>query len=764
MINKNTHKAFRLLPIAAALLAAFGDVHAQENGEVKELITPDSSISAGVGVVNNTPDAKRFGQYTGMNQGGAYGLLDFDLVTRNDTTGTWTKLLGRNLDLDTREITLSQQKQGDWKYKFDYNEIVRNDPYTIHTGMTGIGTANLTVNLIALPAMPAAWATANALAPSNGVAGSDVNLKIKRTAFGISGEKWLTPELLFEAGFKNEDKKGARMFGRVGINSGDMGLNPTQGTGGAGATGNWAMLLTPEPINSTTSQFEAKMNFSRDKLSLSGGYFGSFYTNHFGSLSPTVPDILNRGQLWNGGPAGSSTIAQLASAPVALPPDNQAHQLYLTGNWAYSSTTHANFKLAYTHATQNESFAAQGLTPAATAPASLGGVVDTTLVQTGLSMRPAKDLSINASLRYEDRADRTPVSVYNTSTASVGLNNTTNWPSASQTRTNAKLDVTYRLPAGYSAALGVDWERKSVPLPPANTAIFANQVFFRPHLDEYGVHGELRKTMAETLSGAIGVEYKQRRGNGDWVSSSAVAGNPIVPVAGTLNNVLADMYMDRNRTKLKGSLDWSPSDRLSLQAAIEHAQDDYQRAAPAPAVAITPGARVVIVDSLTLDSTYTLSDDWRLNGYWTHSENRWNVNKIAISDDTRNYTDTVGLGIKANATGRLELGADILATRDTTTFNNMPAAGNIAGWNGQALPGNFLPKIHYNTEKLNLFAKYAIEKSSDVLMNIGYQHFKTDDWQWGYNGIPFLYSDNTTVSQPMIQHLWFVATRYLYKF
>jgi MtrB/PioB family decaheme-associated outer membrane protein len=746
------------------MLAAAGGVCAQEDAGVKELITPDSSISVGVGVVNNTQDAKRFGQYTGMNQGAAYGLIDFDWVMRDDATGTWATLLGRDLGLDTREVAFSQQRQGEWKYKFDYNEIVRNDPYVIHTGMTGIGTTTPTVNLIALPAMPAAWAAANAYAPSNGVAGSDVELKIKRTALGISGEKRLTPELMFEAGFRSEDKKGARMFGRVGIDSSDMSLRPTQGTGGAGATGNWAMLLTPEPINSNISQFEAKMNFSRDKLALSGGYMASFYTNYFGSLSPAVPDILNRGPLWDAGAAGSSTIAQLASSAVALPPDNQAHQLYLTGNLAYSPTTHANFKLSYTHATQNDSFAAQGLTPSATAPASLGGEVNTTLAQIGLSMRPSKNLSVNASLRYEDRADRTPVSVYNTSTASVGLNNTTNWPSASQTRTSAKLDGTYRLSAGYSTILGADWERKSAPLPPANTAIFAKQVFFRPQLDEYGLHAELRKAMAEKLNGSIGIEYKQRRGNGGWVTSQAVAGNPITPVADTLNNVLADMYMDRNRAKLKGTLDWTPSDRMSLQAVLEHAQDDYLRADPVPAVPVTPGARVIVADSLTLDSSYTVTEDWRLNGYWTHSENRWNVNKVSISDDTRNYTETVGLGIKGKASSRLEVGADIMATHDTTNFNNMPAAGNIAGWNGQTLPGNFLPSIHYSTEKLNLFANYAIEKQSYVLMNIGYQHFQTDDWQWGYNGIPFLYSDNTTVSQPTSQHLLFVAARYAYKF
>ncbi len=782
----NRSNGFRLTTIAAALLTVLGSAQAEEyDDEVQQLITPDSSISVGVAGTNNTNNAKRFGQYTGMNQGGAYGLADFELNKRDDASGTWSILKGRNLGLDTRELSFSQKKQGDWKYALDYNEIVRNDPYVIHTGMTGIGTATPTVNLIAQPAMPAAWATANGLvAPLAPAAAADVSLKLKRTAIGLSGEKWIFPELLLEVNFRNETKTGARMFGRAGLDSSDMQLRPNRT--GANANGGWAVLLTPEPINSTIRQVEATLNWNRDKFAATAGYYGSFYINNFGSLSPAVPGTLNRGALWtNCATAGCSSVPQLASSPVALPPDNQAHQLYLSGNYAFTQDTRSNFKLAYTHATQNESFAAMGLTPAATAPASLNGVVDTTLVQLGVTSRATDKLSLNGSLRYEDRADKTPIYVYNTN-GIVGnaLNGTTNWPSGSQTRTTAKLDGTYRFGSGYSTMLGIDWERKVTPLPPSNTALFANQVLFRPALNEYGVHGDLRKVMSESLNGAIGFEYKQRRGGAnDWVTTSGVSNaNPALsnilvafdPAGAAGNRVLPQMYMDRDRTKLRGNLDWEATDKLSLQTVLEHTQDDFLRPFSAALLAAQvvptiPGARTVISDALSLDSSYRISVDWSVNGFWTYSYNRWNVNKASLGDDTRNTTNTVGLGVKGNMTSRLSVGMNVLATRDVTTFNNYSAtsnvggAGNIAGWVGQTLPGNYLPAIHYNTAKLDLLAKYAIEKNSDVQMNVGFQHFKTDDWQWGYNGVPFVYSDNTTVSQPMTQNLWFIAARYIYK-
>ena len=61
------------------------------------------------------------------------------------------------------EIRFGQQKQGDWKYSFDYNEMVRHDPRTINTGVTGTGSNALSVTRLATPG-----------------SGDDLNLDLKR--------------------------------------------------------------------------------------------------------------------------------------------------------------------------------------------------------------------------------------------------------------------------------------------------------------------------------------------------------------------------------------------------------------------------------------------------------------------------------------------------------------------------------------------------------------------------------------------------------
>ena len=152
--------------------------------------------------------------------------------------------------------------------------------------------------------MPAAWASANFLGADPGVAGSDVDLKIKRTALGVSAEKRLTPELSIEGSARTEDRQGARLFGRGGLDSSDMGLRPTNNV--ANPRGSWAVLLTPEPIKSRTNLLDGKLNFQRGALAVTGGYYGSFFMNDYGALTPVVPGTLDRGALWSGNTAAGS--------------------------------------------------------------------------------------------------------------------------------------------------------------------------------------------------------------------------------------------------------------------------------------------------------------------------------------------------------------------------------------------------------------------------------------------------------------------------
>src|SRR5215213_9434526 len=133
-----THSGLRLSLMAAAVLAAFSPAGRAAEEEatptVAELATPTSTINLGVGYL--TDDGPRFGQYNGMRKDGAYLLLDGEYRSRDDATGTWLNIRGRNLGLESREARIDYNRQGHWGYFLEYGETARFEPRTAVTGLT----------------------------------------------------------------------------------------------------------------------------------------------------------------------------------------------------------------------------------------------------------------------------------------------------------------------------------------------------------------------------------------------------------------------------------------------------------------------------------------------------------------------------------------------------------------------------------------------------------------------------------------------------
>ena len=259
--------------LALLVVATFAPAHAEDDSV--QLAKPDSSVSAGVALLSgNAKDRALFGQYNGLRRNGSDLLLDVDIAKRDDASGSWMLLQGRNLGLDNRDLNAAYIKQGDWKVAADYSELVRHDPRSINTGLIGAGSAQPTVVTLATPGT-----------------GTELNLEQKRKGLGFAAEKWLAPNWLFEASFKNETKQGARLSGR-GIACGVYAsANQACGTTAATAAALFAAtagatLLLPEPIAFTTRQFDAGLTYVGAALKANLGYSGSSFSNGNSSLSP----------------------------------------------------------------------------------------------------------------------------------------------------------------------------------------------------------------------------------------------------------------------------------------------------------------------------------------------------------------------------------------------------------------------------------------------------------------------------------------------
>lgn len=718
---RTTRHAFRLSALASALLLAASPSSAADP-EVDELVKPDSSVSLGIG--HWSGDRPQQGIYDAMRDSGTYGLLDADILKRDDASGTWLKLKATDLGLDNREIRGDYIRQGDFGGFLEYGRTTRDNPYTINTGLQGIGTENLTVG--------------TSLGTS--FLSRDVDLGTTREQVRLGGFKNIAPGLDLKIDFKNEDKTGTRQAG-------------------------WgsAALFSVEPIDSTTRQLEAMLQFTGQKLQWSGGYYGSWYDNHNSLLLQQLNGV-----------TGGSNPSFNSVTPMSLPLSNQAHQMFIDGGYAFTPTTRGTFKLAYTRATQDEHLPSYDLTganaPFVDAPSSLNGRVDTTLAQFGLTSRPIPKLSITGSLRYYDVNDKTPVRgfVGNNTTHVATVYNTPH----SYTTTSGKLEATYRLPMNFSVTGGVDHSDQDRSRPKVGDVY----VPFRTSIRETSYRLQLRRSLAETLNGSLAYIRSDRDG------ASYTAADASAPESNQINPL---HIADRERDKWRASLDWEPVENLSLQFRIDHSRDRY------PHKGRLYGLRDGSSEVYSIDGSYAFSEDLVLSTWYSYDVTK--ARNVSFRDGTSGAADAVmetklkdvgdsfGIALRGKLTARFEGGVGFDWFKSTSSYPQELVLSGAGSTYPTGTTGP-VPDIKNKLLRLKLDGKYAIDKTSEVRFDLIHERWKTNDWSWSFaDGSPFSYyngnitctgcsttpvnvQDGTTVTAKTTQTNNFIGVRYIYRF
>lgn len=720
--------------LALALFAAYGPLAAQE-------AEFESSVTVGVdGISGDSADRAQFGQYNGLRTvGRGAGVLGFDYRRRDPDEGSSLNVFGSNLLLETRELGLTWMSQGNWKLVADYDEQVHYDPYSVNTGLLGFGTT--TPQVVALP---------------GGIGtGNEVDLKVNRTALGLGLWKSITPSIYLELNLKSEDRDGTRLFG-TGFSCPSSVAPGCQGAS-AGQTGS-AVLMLPEPINSNTTQVEARVSWSGEKFNLSAGYYGSFYKNTNTQLAPSVP-----GSLYN--PVGTllplgAGLQPILNNPLALPPDNQAQFFDVTGNVALAETTQLKFKLSYAQARQDQSFEGSGLTGAPTGVANLGGKVDTTLALVGLSARPTPQLSLQADLRYEDRDDKTPLATYNVLGAGPNSLTYTN-QQLPLTTTRARLEAAYQFARDTRGTLDVAWESidRGVFTP---TSAVQGVSALRQTTDETGVRAELRRSMSEDVSGAISLASSWRNGS-DWLKPNSGIGVTEVSdpsAAFGPGAVYSPTLADRRRDKLKLTANWQASEALALQFLAEGGRDafssptDYQQ-----------GVENAKMELFSIDADYALDDKWHVNGYVSYGSQR--VHQTRDAGYILSFQDTttaLGLGVTGKPSDSWQLGGNLAFTNDRNAYQQGLQANAPRDSVALLAATGGLPDVVFRQATLSLFGQYAIDRRSALRATLIYQYSYVSDWAWGYNGTPYAYADGTTLSQQPTQRVGLIGISYIYRF
>jgi MtrB/PioB family decaheme-associated outer membrane protein len=647
------------------------------------LSEPDSEIEIGLGYISE--DNFHYGQYRGLGDEGAYGLVNLNIAKRDDSSGTWLTVDGRNLGLDSRSLNFEQERQGNWGYFLDYAELPRANPFMHETGLEGIGNPDLTIN---------------------GVPLRDTQLELERQRLTVGGRKWFGDGFSVELTARDESKDGARQFGR--------------GTGGA-------MEFLADPIDQHIRQMEARLNYAGQKLQLSGGYYGTDFDNKNTALDIT---------------GGNSSLASYS--PIALPPDNQSQQVFVEGNYRFTPTFTSNFKGAYSEITQDDTF----IVASAPGNTNLGGKVETTLLQLGLTARPLPKLTLLANFRYDSREDRTPVHDYfviTTGSTATGENE----PRSVRTGFG-KLEASYYLPAGFRITAGYDDEHKS-----RNTSDI-RVVSFREETDEQTYRLALRRSISDTITGELTYAHSDRDGS-NFLTNTVVGG-------ALGSNLIAPLHLaDRVRDKTRLLLTWTPTEPLSVQFAANIAEDDYEGSRTDLDIGVRKGEQ----EFYSLDANYQFSEIWQASLWLSTSSNDLdqatcvNASSVGVCfNSTSSPTWESQLGSDEEAGGfslqgkfgeNFSLGADVQYSHIQDKFEQSAITPNavIA----------VIPDIETRITTATLFGKYDLNARSTIRVDLAYDLYRTDDWTWS----TFTYIDGTHAFNDPHDDAYFVGVSYAYR-
>jgi hypothetical protein len=213
---------------------------------------------------------------------------------------------------------------------------------------------------------------------------------------------------------------------------------------------------------------------------------------------------------------------------------------------------------------------------------------------------------------------------------------------------------------------------------------------------------------------------------------------------------------DRQRDKVKLSADWQPNEKLNMQFVLENGTDSYT----APT---NNGLRDTSMNLVDVDWTYALTDIWGVNG--SLSQGKQTLNQAFYAGTVMAYDNTnwgVSVGLSGKPTSTIQVGANLSYLDDKSVYAQSADAAAPASVVARLAATGGLPDVNFRQTALKLFATYALQNKASVRLDLVHQRTSTNDWAWGYNGVPVTYSDGATVKQNPEQNVSFVGVTYIY--
>ena len=373
-----------------------------------------------IGTAYSDEDSFEFGDYTGLDDDGAYLFGDV-LALYRDNEGNYVNLEGSAYSADSLAFFLEGGQQGNYELRASYQAIPRRIFNETLTPYGGNGSDNLT--------LPGSWVRAPNTA---GMTAFDTTAQPVKIAwdwdvYGFGVDYLAASNWKVRADYKRTEKEGQRR------SSGSFGFSAVE---------------FAKPIDYTSDDLELEVAYGADWWQTSLSYYGSIFSNDDESLT------------WdNAYTSGVGTD----EGEMALAPDNESHQVSLAGSMVLPLRTTLNGQLSFGHMTQNEDLLPYTTNPGLGAGAlprnSANAEVDTWNMNLRAVTSPWRKVTLEGELRYNDFNNKTPVDQYTYINSDNGAGGTVNNTAYDYERRDIKVRGEYRMSSAFRIDGGFDTER-----------------------------------------------------------------------------------------------------------------------------------------------------------------------------------------------------------------------------------------------------------------------------------------------------------------
>ncbi len=681
-------------------------------------------VELGAQKLEGNRDSPNFRTYQVIEEGFVADRFRLGLETKDHRR--FIEFQGLDIGKNDQNYQVSAGQYGRYRLDFEWDQI----PHLYGKGQTPFvrsegGVYNLPAGVAGAAPDPGAF---------NGSTVS--NFKVRKD-IARAGFWWApTPEWDIQLNYDHTRHAGNRPMG-AGFSDADGGN----------------IVEVPEPIEWQIDQVNASLGYSTKVWQLQGGYRLSVFGNDIKTMTFDNP-------LFTG--AACPGVNCAPQGRTALAPDNQAHNLFLTGGLNLPMATRLTLKVGYGINRQDDTFFPHTINPAAIAaaanPAGLGlyapslrGDIRTLLVNATGTSRPIRDVSVTVRYRLYDKDNRTLVQTFPSSVVrdTDPVDDTRLSRIYDYQKQNGDLDVAWRAFRPLTLKAGFGWER-----------------WDRPDTREVG--------RTDEYSGKFGLTYRPfswldivGRYTRSWKRIDQYnTYNPLAHLVLPVNfadevpgfqSALLRKFDEaaRDRHKAEVTFRLTPIEKLEVGISLAFARDHY----PFSPLGLqedrdwTAGVDVgyTPVPWLTLSANYLREE------YHSRQRSRFRSEVVGVGDFpgfewiSRNVDtfDTVGTGALVRLIpDRLDLQAKYTFQRSIARVNSgnpLPVECNLADPN--CTPADIVtatatsfPDDRFSLHRISGVLRYWLLKNFALRLGYAYERFRASYWQTDFirpmNGVP----------------------------